>query len=319
MPFGQLHLLFLCAPRGGDGDASAFSSRGRNPFDARHFDWSAWYGALSENAPLRQLGARLGVELAHAARARATGGAGGNPALSARLEKHRRMAAAAATKELLEGGDLAETCARWRAVAGGALLPGTLQQLQATTAATAAMAANLATAAGWRGVASLLDALSRELDAGARRELAALVAVGRDAPRRGEMAWTMTVARARALFKAGIKTPGAVLEAGEEDVRDAVAKADRTRAEFAAGTTRDEKARREEDERSALDDKKIKKRNVAATTAAASVAAARAARELVEACRQFEMRRLAAEVDASGELEGMPFPVPDEEDDARYA
>ena len=198
-------------------------------------------------------------------------------------------------------------------------MPGTLQQLQATTAATAAMAANLATAAGWRGVASLLDALSRELDAGARRGLAALVAVGRDAPRRGEMAWTMTVARARALFKAGIKTPGAVLEAGEEDVRDAVAKADRTRAEFAAGTTRDEKARREEDERSALDDKKIKKRNVAATTAAASVAAARAARELVEACRQFEMRRLAAEVDASGELEGMPFPVPDEEDDARYA
>ena len=82
-----------------------------------------------------------------------------HPALSARLEKHRRMAAAAATRELLEGGDLAETCARWRAVAGGALLPGTLQQLQATIAATAAMAANLATAAGWRGVASLLDAL----------------------------------------------------------------------------------------------------------------------------------------------------------------
>jgi len=323
VPFGQLHLLFLCAPRGGDGDASAFSSRGRNPFDARHFDWSAWYGALSENAPLRQLGARLGVELAHAARARATGGAGGNPALSARLEKHRRMAAAAATRELLEGGDLAETCARWRAVAGGALLPGTLQQLQATIAATAAMAANLATAAGWRGVASLLDALSRELDAGARRELAALVAVGRDAPRRGEMAWTMTVARARALFKAGIKTPGAVLEAGEEDVRDAVAKADRVRAGPAAGTTRDGRERREEDEKSALDvlsrRNPLKKRNVAATTAAASVAAARAARELVEACRQFEMRRLAAEVDASGELEGMPFPVPDEEDDARYA
>ena len=66
-------------------------------------------------------------------------------------------------------------------------MPGTLQQLQATTAATAAMAANLATAAGWRGVASLLDALSRELDAGARRELAALVAVGRT--RRVEARW----------------------------------------------------------------------------------------------------------------------------------
>jgi len=134
----------------------------------------------------------------------------------------------------------------------------------------------------------------------------------------------MTVARARALFKAGIKTPGAVLAAGEEDVRDAVAKADRVRAGPAAGTTRDGKARREEDAKSALDvssrGNPLQKRNKqTATTAAASVAAARAARELVEACRQFEMRRLAAEVDASGELEGMPFPVPDEEDDARYA
>jgi len=95
------------------------------------------------------------------------------------------------------------------------------------------------------------------------------------------------------------------------------------RAGPAAGTTRDGRERREEDEKSALDvlsrRNPLKKRNVAATTAAASVAAARAARELVEACRQFEMRRLAAEVDASGELEGMPFPVPDEEDDARYA
>ena len=295
VPFGQLHLLFLCSPRVGDTDAS--SSRGRNPFDAKRFDWSAWYVALGENASLRLIGAKLGVDLAHAARARATGGAGGNPATAVRLERHRRMAAAAVTNELLEGGDVAETCARWRAVAGGTLLPGTLQQLQAETAATAAMAANLATAAGGRGVASLLDALSRELDAGARRELAALVAVGRDVSRVG-MAWTMTVARARALFKSGIKTPGAVLEAGEEEVRDAVAKADMGRdgAETRnTRTARTGRARGDDDERAARTQRRHR---------FGSVSASRAARELIEACRLFETRRLAAEVAANGELEG---------------
>ena len=101
----------------------------------------------------------------------------------------------------------------------------------------------------------------------------------------------------------------------EEDVRDAVAKADRVRAGPAAGTTRDGKARREEDAKSALDvssrGNPLQKRNKqTATTAAASVAAARAARELVEACRQFEMRRLAAEVDASGERLRRRAPLP---------
>ena len=299
--FGCLHLLFLCAPRG---DASA--SRGRNPFDARRFDWSAWYDSLSHSPALRQLGAKLGVELAHAARARATGGGGGNrdPAVAARLEKHRRMAAAAAVAELLDGGDVAETCARWQSVAGGFFLPGTLQQLSSETASVAAMAANLATSAGWRGIASLLDALSRELDAGARRELAPLVAVSLsrdDNGGRSSTAWTMTVARARALFKAGIKTPRAVLEAGEEDVRDAVARADRGKDD-ATG--------------------KRKKRDTAGRgSAASSVSAARAARELVEACRVFEMRRMAAEVDATGELDGVLRDIPnasfgDEENDA---
>ena len=42
-------------------------------------------------------------------------------------------------------------------------------------------------------------------------------------------------------------------------------------------------------------------------------------RDVVARAPTPEVRRLAAEVDASGELEGMPFPVPDEEDDARYA
>ena len=298
--FGRLHLLFLCAPRG---DASA--SRGRNPFDARRFDWSAWYDSLSHSPALRQLGAKLGVELAHAARARATGGGGGNrdPAVAARLEKHRRMAAAAAVAELLDGGDVAETCARWQSVAGGFFLPGTLQQLSSETASVAAMAANLATSAGWRGIASLLDALSRELDAGARRELAPLVAVSLsrdDDGGRSSTAWTMTVARARALFKAGIKTPRAVLEAGEEDVRDAVARADRGKDDATARNKRDAAGR---------------------GSAASSVSAARAARELVEACRVFEMRRMAAEVDATGELDGVLRDIPnasfgDEENDA---
>ena len=93
----------------------------------------------------------------------------------------------------------------------------------------------------------------------------------------------MTVARARALFKAGIKTPRAVLEAGEEDVRDAVARADRGKDDATA---------------------RKKKNATGRGSAASSVSAARAARELVEACRLFEMRRLAAEVAANGELDG---------------
>jgi DNA polymerase theta len=110
----------------------------------------------------------------------------------------------------------------------------------------------------------------------------------------------MTVARARALFKAGIKTPRAVLEAAEEDVRDAVARADRGKDDATAR----------------------KKKNAAGIgSAASSVSAARAARELVEACRLFEMRRLAAEVAATGELDGVLREIPnasfgDEENDA---
>ena len=268
--FGRLHVLFLCVPRGDSG-------RGRNPLDLK-FDWAKWYETLVTDPALRELGEKLGVSVIHAQRARATGGGGGgNPELKIRFEKHKRLAAAACLQNVLEGGDLHETALRWSAVAGIALLPGTLQQLQADTGNIAAMGANLAITAGWRGVAELLSKASKELDTGARRELAALTSVSLDR----NMGWTMTVARARALFKAGFRTPDQVATAGEGDVADAVAKAD-------AGLRGREKA---------------KKNPQLETSAAATVSARRVARELMEACRFHEMRRLSAVVAANSEYE----------------
>jgi hypothetical protein len=83
-------------------------------------------------------------------------------------------------------------------------------------------------------------------------------------------------------------------------VRDAVARADRGKDDATA---------------------RKKKNATGIGSAASSVSAARAARELVEACRLFEMRRLAAEVDATGDLDGVLREIPnvsfgDEENDA---
>ena len=89
------------------------------------------------------------------------------------------------------------------------------------------------------------------------------------------MGWTMTVARARCLFKRGLRTPEAVAMAGESEVAVAVAEAD-------AGSTFGIR-------------KKQKTGDDGNTNAHASAhAARRAAFELVEACRLHEMRRLAA-------------------------
>ena len=56
--FGQTHLLFLCAPRFDTG-------RGRNPFDLK-FDWAKWYDVLCNDPALRELGAKLKIQVVHA-------------------------------------------------------------------------------------------------------------------------------------------------------------------------------------------------------------------------------------------------------------
>jgi hypothetical protein len=87
------------------------------------------------------------------------------------------------------------------------------------------------------------------------------------------MGWTMTVARARCLFKRGLRTPEAVAMAGESEVAVAVAEAD-------AGST--------------FGIRKKQKTGDDGNTNAHASASAHAAFELVEACRLHEMRRLAA-------------------------
>ena len=91
------------------------------------------------------------------------------------------------------------------------------------------------------------------------------------------MGSTMTVARARCLFKRGLRTPEAVAMAGESEVAVAVAEAD-------AGSTFGIRKKQKTGDDG----------NTNAHASASAHAARRAAFELVEACRLHEMRRLAA-------------------------
>ena len=213
--WGRIHLLFLCAPRGG----AAGGGRGRNPFE--RLNWRRWYDdALDKDGTLAELGGLLGCHAAFAARV--IRGGGGGPSAEAERERHSRLAAAAALGDVLEGrdssADLAETWSRF--VDGAEIGAGTLQQLQADAGANAAMAANMAAEAGWCQIATLLDGLSRELDGGAVRELSRLMEVARDGT-----SIAMTAARARALYKIGVRSPADVAAASEDDLVAALLRA----------------------------------------------------------------------------------------------
>ena len=121
----------------------------------------------------------------------------------AEKEAHPRLAAAA-LGDVIEGracaADLAEA---WTPVADGAEMGAGTPSSFRRTCANAAMAANMSREAGWNSLATLLDGLSTELDGGAVRELAGLMEVARD----GVHGFAMTAARARALYKAGIRSP----------------------------------------------------------------------------------------------------------------
>ena len=91
------------------------------------------------------------------------------------------------------------------------------------------------------------------------------------------MGSTMTVARARCLFKRGLRTPEAVAMVGESEVAVAVAEAD-------AGSTFGIRKKQKTGDDG----------NTNAHASASAHAARRAAFELVEACRLHELRRLAA-------------------------
>jgi hypothetical protein len=216
---GRLHLLFLCIHRGGGG------GNGRNSFAA--LAWDPWerFLSMSKNSGLSELGDLLGAEVGYARKMMRGGGVDSRSSAAARKERHGRLAAAATLNAMLEGDVLGA-----KDVGAAAERPpwlGQLQQLQADTAANAAMAGNMAAAAGWHNMAELLNGLARELDVGATRELSTLMAVaagagggggaragGSGSNLRGGKGWVMTVSRARALFKAGLKTPSKVVQVG---------------------------------------------------------------------------------------------------------
>ena len=176
---------------------------------------------MDRNSAIGELGDALGATRAFAMRMRM--GAGGSGHCGAEKEAHTRLAAAAALGDVIEGrassADLAEA---WTPVVDGVEIgAGTLQQLQADACANAAMAANMSREAGWNALATLLDGLSKELDGGAVRELGVLMEVARD----GVCGFAMTAARARALYKAGIRSPEEAASAGEDDLAAALLRA----------------------------------------------------------------------------------------------
>eukprot|EP00892_Ulva_mutabilis_P007224 jgi/Ulvmu1/4874/UM020_0160.1 len=137
--------------------------------------------------------------------------------------KHGTLLIAICLSQVLsEDKDPHEVAARWACVRrthNPLTLPPvngrSLQNLlRNDIAQQAAMAGLLCESAGWPLLATLLSDLSTDAAAGGRPELRELLKVdGLDA------------SRARALYKAGLKTPQAVLEAGSMAVKQALAKA----------------------------------------------------------------------------------------------
>ena len=178
---------------------AAGGSRERNPFE--RLRWDEWYGVLDGNQAIGELGDRLGATRAFAM--------GDGSSGSRSLRRRERGALASRRRRRARGRDRGPRLRRRpgrgvNPVSDGAEIgAGTLQQLQADACANAAMAANMSREAGWDALATLLEGLSKELDGGAVRELAGLMEVARD----GVLGFAMTAARARALYKAGIRSP----------------------------------------------------------------------------------------------------------------
>lgn len=261
---GHLHLLFLCVHR------DTVSDGNRNPFGK--LVWTKWYSGLSvsKNQHIRELGNLVGVTEQFAQKMMRSGG--GNNKDAKERDRHARLAAASALHDLLDGRDARDVAKDWDELVDSTTPLGTgqLQQLQADTAANAAMASNLATTAGWHNIGELLAQLARELDSGVKRELSGLMAVAQG----GSEGWVMTAPRARALFRAGLKTPESVAKADEVNVRKAMERATQRSAGTAAGGDRG---------------------------AGATVGWTRVARDIIRACLAYEKHRhLELMRDASG-------------------
>ncbi|GIL55845.1 hypothetical protein Vafri_11347, partial [Volvox africanus] len=252
---GGLHLLYLLM---------------NEPLPVEINNWEVW-GRMMERLPREphlRVAEALGVTIAYAQRL--ASGRRGNLEESAR---HWRFASACLMHDIMCEGDPHELELAWGMPGGltkNGISRGHLQKLQSDLSKWAGMAAVMAGSCGWWALQALLEGLSQQAAAGARPELLPLMVLP-----------SMTGARARGLYAAGITRPTLLAVADEEDVKKALA-ASLPRALRQPKTGKGAKV-----QESAL--------ATAAAAASGNALVSRGARALVAAARQY-LADLAARV-----------------------
>ncbi|GLI65409.1 hypothetical protein VaNZ11_008967 [Volvox africanus] len=194
---GGLHLLYLLM---------------NEPLPVEITNWEVW-GRMMERLPREphlRVAEALGVTTAYAQRL--ASGRRGNLEESAR---HWRFASACLMHDIMCEGDPHELELAWGMPGGltkNGISRGQLQKLQTDLSKWAGMAAVMAGSCGWWALQALLEGLSQQAAAGARPELLPLMVLP-----------SMTGARARGLYAAGITRPTLLAVADEEDVKKALA------------------------------------------------------------------------------------------------
>lgn len=203
----KTHLLYFCIPR----EANFF---------ANNLNWRVWSDWLNDREELYNLGENH-LEITRIFAERAQHRPGTSEEARRVCAKHERLAAASLLNELLSNdatsGDIARS---WGPLIDNHLHNpldrGKIQSLQKAASTTAGMASVLCVESGWHSLAGLLQNVSEELAAGARRELLPLMSLD-----------GMTGARARALHSAGFTTPAKIAALGPtrfDKLQDAVMK-----------------------------------------------------------------------------------------------
>ena len=182
----KTHLLFFCV------------SNETNVF-AANLNWHAWSDWMSRYDSIHELGEKhLNVTRQYAERAQHRQGI--SDQAKATRSRHERLAAALLLSDVLASDDTTVDIARkWSTLSNNPVNRGMIQSLQNSAATTAGMASVLCEQCGWHALAGLLQNVSEELQAGARRELLPLMRLE-----------GMTGARARALHNAGLTTPAKI-------------------------------------------------------------------------------------------------------------
>eukprot|EP00887_Chlorella_sp_A99_P004871 scaffold4.g4871.t1 len=184
---------------------------GQLPFDVTN--WAGWQRLLKELPPERKsvavaVGCNPDSNEMHCVRM-------GQAAAPEMRTRHAKLASALALCDLMAESSVAEVVRRYGAegfLSRGGVSAGQVQKLQADAGKWLAMAGMLAESAGWWLMATLYSNLAQTAAAGVRQELLPLMRVGE-----------MCAAKARALFKAGFKSPYDLATADEGAVAKALA------------------------------------------------------------------------------------------------